>query len=155
MNTKTVFAAALAVALAVAAPVVAQMDHSGHDMKGHDMKGEGMMQGHGMDHGKGMMNDGEGMTMGAPKGDTGPSSKAYAEANAKMHQAMDITFTGDADVDFVHGMIAHHQGAIDMARVVLQYGKDPEIKKLAGEIIAAQEGEIAFMKGWLEKNGKN
>lgn len=144
MNTKTVFAAALALALAAAAPVVAQMDHSGHDM-----------QGKGMDHGQGMMDHGQGMAMGAPKGDAGPSSKAYAEANAKMHQEMDITYTGDADVDFVHGMIAHHQGAIDMARVVLQYGKDPELKKLAGEIIAAQEGEIAFMKGWLEKTGKN
>lgn len=80
--------------------------------------------------------------------------QAYRDANMAMHQAMDIEFTGDADVDFVRGMIAHHQGAIDMARVVLDHGKDPEIRKLAEGIIAAQEGEIAFMRDWLAKNGQ-
>jgi len=80
-------------------------------------------------------------------------SKAYAEANAKMHAGMEIEFTGDADVDFVRGMIPHHQGAVDMARIVLQYGKDPEIRKLAGEIIKAQEAEITMMQEWLKKRG--
>ncbi|MDI7864794.1 DUF305 domain-containing protein [Rhizobiaceae bacterium n13] len=90
----------------------------------------------------------------APAGDTGPSSRAFVEANNRMHKDMAIEFTGNADVDFVRGMIAHHQGAIDMARVELEYGKDPEIRKLADEIIRAQEGEIALMKEWLEKNAK-
>jgi uncharacterized protein (DUF305 family) len=71
-----------------------------------------------------------------------------------MHKDMNITFTGDADVDFLAGMIPHHQGAIDMAQVLLKYGKDPETRKLAEEIIAAQEKEIAFMKDWLAKRGK-
>ncbi|MBC8050662.1 MAG: DUF305 domain-containing protein, partial [Chitinophagales bacterium] len=75
-------------------------------------------------------------------------------ANAKMHKDMTMTFTGDADVDFVRGMTPHHQGAVDMAKVVLQYGKDPELKKLATEIIKSQEAEIAFMKAWMAKNGK-
>ena len=44
---------------------------------------------------------------------------------------------------------------IDMAKVVLAYGQDPETKKLAEEIIAAQEKEIAFMRGWLAKKGQN
>ncbi|MDF1632341.1 DUF305 domain-containing protein [Mycoplana sp. MJR14] len=95
-----------------------------------------------------------GMEMAAPKGDQGPSSKAFAESNARMHAGMDIDFSGNADVDFVRGMIAHHQGAIDMARIELEYGKDPELRKLAEEIIRAQEGEIAMMKAWLEKNAK-
>jgi uncharacterized protein (DUF305 family) len=80
-------------------------------------------------------------------------SKALVEANATMHQSMAMEMTGDVDVDFIRGMIPHHQGAIDMAVIVLKYGKDPEVKKLAEEIIAAQETEIAFMKAWLAKNG--
>ena len=91
---------------------------------------------------------------GKPKGDTSPSSLAYHAVNAKMHEGMDITFTGNADVDFVKGMIPHHQGAIDMAKTVLAFGKDPEVKKLAGEVIKAQENEIVLMQEWLKKNSR-
>ena len=90
----------------------------------------------------------------APKGDASASSRAFHAANEKMHKAMDIAFTGHADIDFARGMIPHHEGAIDMAKVVLQYGKDPEIRRLAEEIIAAQQKEIAWMRAWLEKNRK-
>jgi uncharacterized protein (DUF305 family) len=83
-----------------------------------------------------------------------PSSEAYAKANDAMHKNMSIPLTGDADRDFVQGMIPHHQGAIDMARVELQYGKDPAIRKIAEGIIAAQESEIAQFKAWLAKNPK-
>lgn len=77
----------------------------------------------------------------------------YAPAMRTMHKNMMIKPTGDADADFVLGMIPHHQGAIDMAKIVLEHGKDPEIKKLAEEVVRAQESEIAFMKAWLKKHG--
>jgi uncharacterized protein (DUF305 family) len=147
MKTNVLLGAAAFALVLASVPVVAQMkhgemDHSGHGMGQGEMKGE--MQGDGMGQ----------MTMGEPKGDSGEASKAYAAANARMHADMDITFSGDADVDFVKGMIAHHQGAIDMAEVQLKYGKDPEIRSLAEGIIKAQRGEIAMMQNWLADKGK-
>jgi uncharacterized protein (DUF305 family) len=60
----------------------------------------------------------------------------------------------DPDVAFACSMIAHHQGAIDMAKVELEYGKDPTQRKLAEAVIKAQEGEIADMQAWLKAHGK-
>jgi uncharacterized protein (DUF305 family) len=91
-----------------------------------------------------------------PKASTTESAatKAFREANARMHKGMDITYSGNADRDFVRGMIPHHQGAVEMAKIVLAHGKDPELRKLANEIIAAQDKEIAFMRDWLKQSGQ-
>ncbi len=94
------------------------------------------------------------MDMSMPMGDHSPSSHAFSEANNKMHKDMMIDYSGDADIDFVRGMIAHHQGAIDMAKVELQYGKDPEMRKLAEGVIKAQEAEITEMQAWLKAHAK-
>lgn len=83
-----------------------------------------------------------------------PSTKAYIATNDAMHKNMMVEFTGNADIDFMRGMIPHHQGAIDMAKIALDYGKDAQVRKLAEEVIKAQEGEIAMMKKWLAAHGQ-
>jgi uncharacterized protein (DUF305 family) len=83
-----------------------------------------------------------------------PASKeANDQAMATMMKNMMVPYTGDADVDFLKGMIPHHQGAIDMAKAALKYGQDPTVLKLAQEVETAQEGEIKFMTDWLKKKG--
>ena len=101
-----------------------------------------------------LADDMSGMDMTKPMGDQGASSKAFNDAMGKMHKDMMITYSGNADADFVRGMIPHHQGAIDMAKVELKYGKDPELRKLAEAVVTAQEAEIKEMKAWLKKHGK-
>ena len=125
----TVFGiAAAGVAHAQTAPAAgaAKMDHSGHTA------GQGA----------------------APAAGASPSTAAFQAANDRMHKDMGIAYSGNADVDFVEGMIPHHQGAVDMAKVVLAHGKDPEVRKLARGVIKAQETEIAWMRKWLEKHKK-
>ncbi len=96
---------------------------------------------------------GHSMPMQTQQTADGPATKAYREANAKMHRDMDITYSGDPDVDFVRGMIPHHQGAIDMAKVALKHTKDEQIRKWATDVIREQEREIAQMQAWLKNKG--
>ena len=67
-------------------------------------------------------------------------------AMKKMMIGMAVKPTGDVDVDFVALMVPHHQGAIDMALAVLRHGRNPQIKRLAQEIIVTQQQEIAAMR---------
>ena len=83
-----------------------------------------------------------------------PSTAGYRAAMESMMQHMEAPYTGDADHDFVTGMLPHHQGAVDMAKVELQYGRDPALKKLARDIIASQTKEQAFMRAWLARHPK-
>ena len=85
---------------------------------------------------------------------TSPSTQALKDAGKKMHRDMMIVYSGDTDSDFVRGMLAHHQGAVDMAKVELQYGSDPDIKKLAQDIVDSQTREIAMMNEWIKRHGQ-
>ena len=94
----------------------------------------------------------QGMSMTSPGDEAGPSTKAFKAANDKIMKDMNRPMSGDADQDFVAGMLPHHQGAVEMAKVELQYGKDPEMMRLARNIIAAQEMKIAQMRAWQSKH---
>jgi len=89
----------------------------------------------------------------AQTGSDAPEARALRDADTKMHAGMmSVRQSGDADRDFVASMIPHHQGAIDMATIELQFGKDAETRQMAERIIAAQQKEIAEMNAWLAKH---
>jgi uncharacterized protein (DUF305 family) len=77
---------------------------------------------------------------------------AMEESMTRMDSGMkSAPMNGDSDHDFVTMMMPHHQGAIDMAKAELLYGKDPVIRRLAEEIIVDQQSEIQAMQLWLSK----
>jgi uncharacterized protein (DUF305 family) len=88
-----------------------------------------------------------------PSGDAAAATKAFEDINAKMHKDMTVTFSGDADVDFIQGMVPHHAGAVDMAKVLLRFGTDPDMRKLAEDVIRTQNAEVNLMTEWLGKRG--
>jgi len=83
---------------------------------------------------------------------TSPGWSALQQSMETMHVAMmSEAPSGNNDVDFVKLMILHHQGAIDMAKAELVYGKDPQMRRLAQEVITDQQSEIELMQLWLKQ----
>jgi uncharacterized protein (DUF305 family) len=77
-------------------------------------------------------------------------------AMGKMHATMaSATPSGDSDVDFVQIMLPHHQAAVEMAKSQLVNGKDPQMRRLAQEIITDQQSEIDLMQLWLKQHGRS
>jgi uncharacterized protein (DUF305 family) len=89
-------------------------------------------------------------------GDPSSASPDWSELNAsmeRMHIAMaSVKPSGDGDIDFVRLMLPHHQAAIDMAKTQLVFGKDPQMRRLAQEIITDQQSEIELMRLWLKQH---
>lgn len=89
-----------------------------------------------------------------PTPDTEAMQMAYADGMDMMHGEMTLGIADPVpDMAFARGMLPHHVGAVDMAKVQLKYGKDPEMLKLAQEIIDAQQPEIELMQGWIKTHG--
>lgn len=82
-----------------------------------------------------------------------PWAAPYDAVNAAMHEGMAIAYSANPDLDFARAMLAHHQGAVDMAKIQLQFGTDPEMRALAQAIIAAQGPEIEQMRAFIAKMG--
>ena len=93
---------------------------------------------------------GSGMDASMPAGKMDMKSM-MKENNEKMSS---LAMTGNPDVDFAQMMRVHHQGAIDMAQGQLRDGKDPQLLKMAKEIISAQKKEIAVLDAFLARSGK-
>jgi uncharacterized protein (DUF305 family) len=86
----------------------------------------------------------------------GPDWSQLAKSMDRMDAAMALVRpSGDSDVDFVRMMLPHHQAAIDMAKAQLLYGKDPQMRRLAQEIITDQQSEIELMQLWLKQHEPN
>ena len=129
--TAFLFAAAAALSLAACGAEhettsdAAAVDHSTMDHSGHAMGG-------------------------AAATELNEAQQAYKAANDTMHAGM-ADIPADADVAFMQGMLAHHQGAVAMSEVALKYAKDEQARDLAARVIAAQKAEIAEMETWLKE----
>lgn len=89
-----------------------------------------------------------------PTPDTQAMQQAYASGMDAMHGEMTMGIADPVpDMAFARGMLPHHVGAVDMAKIQLEYGKDKEMRKLAQEIIDAQQPEIELMQSWIKANG--
>jgi uncharacterized protein (DUF305 family) len=88
--------------------------------------------------------------------DKSAADPTWGELNSsmeRMHVATSlVSASGNCDVDFVRLMVPHHQAAIDMAKTELLYGKSPELRRLAQEIITDQQSEIELMNLWLKQH---
>lgn len=131
-----IFLLSAAIFLTAAAPAMAMDPHHAHKTHGNHAAGHKT-----------------GQSQMAATAKTKADRDLLAVTN-KMHHEMDVALIGTPDADFMRAMIPHHQGAIDMANVVLKHGKDARVRWLAGNIIKAQMWEIGWMKRLLLRSNQ-
>jgi uncharacterized protein (DUF305 family) len=96
---------------------------------------------------------GQSRTEGYQEQDAGAAWPALQQGMERMHAGVQfIKPSGDDDVDFVELMLPHHQAAIDMAKTELVYGKDPQMRRLAQEVLTDQQSETELMQLWLKRH---
>jgi uncharacterized protein (DUF305 family) len=96
----------------------------------------------------------QGLPSSQKEHNAGTAGLEMEQAMEKMHAGMaSIKLSGDNDADFVRLMLPHHQAALDMAKAELANGKDPQMRRLAQEIVTDQQSEIELMRLWLERHG--
>ena len=83
------------------------------------------------------------------------AATAFDQANQRMHHNMAISPSGNVDMDFARGMLAHHRGAVDMARIELEHGHDEQMRALAREVIDAQQREIEQLERWIAEHDES
>lgn len=102
-----------------------------------------------------MQGQGQGMHQGGRRAEAmpkDPASRGYTESMRTMNRNMRKPMTGNADQDFARMMVAHHQGAVDMARVELEHGTDPDLKAMAQKVVDDQTKEIQQLQDWLKQH---
>ena len=130
MKTRNAILVVAAVITVMAAPAVAQMQ--GMDSASMQKMMQSMM----------------------PDANDTASTKDFKEVHMKMMKDMHMTFSGNPDVDFAASMIPHHQGAIDMAKLQIKHGKDPELRKMAEKMIKDQQKEQKDLQASLKRVSK-
>lgn len=91
-----------------------------------------------------------------PVGQSDEAWQHLVASTHKMHADMRLVKqSGDSDLDFAQLMLPHHQAAIEMAKIELLHGKDPELRRLAQEIITTQQSEIELMNRWIARHPVN
>ena len=92
---------------------------------------------------------------GTPPASSGSAWSELQQSMQSMHESMlSLKPSGNNDEDFARLMLPHHQAAIDMAKAELMQGQDPQMRRLAQEIITDQESEIELMRLWLKQHDK-
>lgn len=122
-------------------------------MGGQGMPMHSMMQGGGMGMPPAMTTSMQAMMQSMNSAQT-PAARALANAVMRMHTAMAISYSGDANADYARSMIAHHQGAIEMAEASLPFLTDERLKADARKLINDQRQELNEMQSWLQQRGQ-